>query len=243
MTLRVDKRAKVIAISSGKGGVGKTTISACLALNLISLGKKVGLLDADLYGPSIPTLFNLAGAKAQVAQDKILPICYGQLELASIAFLVEPGSALAWRGPMLAKALAQMLEQVSWHANLDYLIIDTPPGTGDVHLSLFANYKIEGAIMVSTASNLSFADVERCGDLHRKFHIPILGLIENMAYLQLPHSQEKLYPFGKGGTMGLAEKFGLKSFQQVPLLHNSNDLSIQDISQKVKINLQDLGFE
>jgi ATP-binding protein involved in chromosome partitioning len=188
----------VIAIGSGKGGVGKSTVAANLAVALAKAGHKVGMVDADIYGPSQPTL--LAASGRPEAIDKVLqPVetPYG-VSLLSIGQLVPSGQALAWRGPMASGALAQLVEG-NW-AGRDFVIVDLPPGTGDVQLSLIQKSRPAGAVIVSTPQDLSLIDAERAVDLFRRTDVPVLGLIENMAGYQCPHCNEMSDPFGQGGA-------------------------------------------
>lgn len=170
----------IIAVGSGKGGVGKSTVSANLALAMAALGKKVGLLDADIYGPSIPRLFGLLNQKPPLTDEgKILPHERYGVKLMSMGFLVGEDSALIWRGPMMFKALEQLLKDVAW-GDLDVLIMDLPPGTGDVPLTLAQKTPVSGAIAISTPQNISLSDTKKSIDMFRKLNVPILGLIENM---------------------------------------------------------------
>lgn len=180
--LNIEGVKKVIVIAAGKGGVGKSTISALLAEKLTLDGLVVGLIDADIYGPSIPHIFNVS-SKPQLAGNKMVPIISRQVQINSIGFLTPPGSSISWRGPMASKALYQLLSLTKWE-NLDYLIIDMPPGTGDIHLSLLENYNIDGVLMVTTPQKIAKIDVCRAIDLYRKFDIKILGIIENMSYIE-----------------------------------------------------------
>jgi len=171
---------KVIIVAAGKGGVGKSTISALLAQKLASDGHKVGLLDADIYGPSVPNIFDL-NAKPELLNKRMIPLQKYNVKVNSIGFITDPAASISWRGPMTSKALYQLISLTEW-GTLDYLIIDTPPGTGDIHLSLLQNYAVSGVIMVTTPQKISAIDVKRAINLYEKFAVPILGIIENMSY-------------------------------------------------------------
>jgi ATP-binding protein involved in chromosome partitioning len=197
----------VIAVGSGKGGVGKSTVSANLALALAALGKKVGLLDADIYGPSIPRLFGLLNQKPPLSPEgKILPHERYGVKLMSMGFLVGEDSALIWRGPMIFKALEQLLKDVAW-GDLDILIMDLPPGTGDVPLTLAQKTPVSGAIAVTTPQNIALSDCKKSIDMFQKLHIPILGLVENMAQL-----------FPKGELDSYLQKKGIQKLAELPFV-------------------------
>ncbi len=204
----------VVAIASGKGGVGKSTIAANLAVALAQTGLRTGFLDADVYGPSAPTLFGVSG-KADVIDGKIQPVRAHGVSVMSIGFLVDPEQALAWRGPMVTGALRQMMKDVAW-GDLDILIVDTPPGTGDAHLSLIQTKRLSGAVIVSTPQEMALADVRRGVELFRKTNIPIIGVIENMAWLDAADGGRS-YLFGEGGAQKAAEALGAPFLGAVPL--------------------------
>lgn len=187
----------IIAISSGKGGVGKSTVAANLAMAL-SKRNKVGLLDADIYGPSVPRMLGTLNQKPNINENNSLePIVRYGIKLMSIGFLVEEGAAVVWRGPMLFKAMDQFLRDVNW-GELDYLVIDLPPGTGDVQLSIAQKIPVAGAIVVSTPQNISLIDVKKSIDMFNRVGIKILGLVENMSYMLNPVNGEKIQMFPKG---------------------------------------------
>jgi ATP-binding protein involved in chromosome partitioning len=187
----------IIAVSSGKGGVGKSTVAANLALAL-SKKFKVGLLDADIYGPSIPRMLGAVNQKPEISQDqKIQPIVRYGMKLMSIGFIIEEGAAVVWRGPMLFKAMDQFFRDVTW-GELDYLIIDLPPGTGDIQLSLAQKVPVSGAIVVSTPQNIALLDAKKAVDMWSRVAVPILGMIENMSYMENPATKEKIQLFPKG---------------------------------------------
>ncbi len=204
----------VIAIASGKGGVGKSTLAANLAVALAAAGYKTGLLDADIYGPSLPTLFGLKD-KATLRDGKIVPVEAHGVRAMSIGMLVDPDQALAWRGPMVMGALRQLMGDVDWGV-LDVMLVDTPPGTGDAHLSLIQSKRLTGAVIVSTPQEMALADVRRGIALFRKTETPILGVIENMAWLETPDG-ERHYVFGKGGAERVAQELGAPFLGAVPL--------------------------
>ncbi len=204
----------IIAVASGKGGVGKSTVAANLAVAFARAGYKTGFLDGDIYGPSAPTLFGVSG-KATMDDGKIQPISAHGVSVMSIGFLVDPEQALAWRGPMVTGALRQLMRDVAW-GPLDVLIIDTPPGTGDAHLSLIQSKRLSGAVIVSTPQEMALADVRRGVELFRKTNIPILGIVENMAWLETP-TGERTFLFGEGGAQQAAAALGAPFLGALPL--------------------------
>ncbi|VVT07965.1 Iron-sulfur cluster carrier protein [Sphingomonas sp. EC-HK361] len=207
---------KLIAIASGKGGVGKSTLAANLAIAMRVAGRRVGLVDADIYGPSQPRLMAAEGERPQ-AKDKVLlpvPTPYG-VPMLSMGQLVEPGRALAWRGPMAAGALGQLVDG-DWGA-ADTLVLDLPPGTGDVQLTMVQKHKPAGAVIVSTPQDLALIDAERAIDLFDKAGVPIIGLIENMAGYACPRCGEISDPFGSGGAEAEAVRRGIPFLGRVPL--------------------------
>src|SRR5436305_11351732 len=204
----------LIAIGSGKGGVGKSTISANLAIALARAGKKVGLIDADVYGPSQPTLLGTA-EKPTAENEKLVPVEAHGIRFLSLGQLVSPGHALAWRGPMATGALANLVD-ADW-GNTELLLIDLPPGTGDVQLSLIQRSRPVGAVIVSTPQDLSLIDARRAVDLFRKMSVPIIGIIENMAVYTCPHCGEDSHPFGSGGAEAAAAEMGVPFLGRLPL--------------------------
>jgi ATP-binding protein involved in chromosome partitioning len=206
---------KLIAIGSGKGGVGKSTLAANLAIALARSGKKVGLIDADIYGPSQPKLLG-SDDKPTAEGDKLIPVAAHGLHFLSLGQLVSAGHALAWRGPMATGALARLVE-ADW-GDAEYLIVDLPPGTGDVQLSLIQRSRPDGAVIVSTPQDLSLIDATRAIDLFRKTKVPVLGIIENMAGYVCPHCGEASDPFGSGGAEAAATELGVPFLGRLPLL-------------------------
>ncbi len=216
----------IIAIASGKGGVGKSTVAVNLAVALAKMGYKVGLADADVYGPSVPKMTGTENEvpDVEVAQDGgtdlIVPVEKFGVKWMSIGYFAPAGQALIWRGPMACNALKQMILQVKW-GKLDYLLIDLPPGTGDIHISLVHDMPLTGAVVVSTPQAVALADVEKGVDMFRNKDInkPILGLVENMSWFtpaELP--ENRYYIFGKDGCKAMAEKFGLPLLAQIPIV-------------------------
>ncbi len=208
--------AAVIAVASGKGGVGKSTTALNLALGLRDLGLRVGLLDADIYGPSVPRLTGIR-EKPQLNDDrKMIPIVRFGLAIMSIGFLVEEETAMIWRGPMVMSAITQMLRDVAW-GTLDVLVVDMPPGTGDAQLTLAQNVPLKGAIIVSTPQDLSLIDARRGLAMFKKVNVPVLGIVENMSYFQCPHCGTKSDIFGHGGARHEAERLAVPFLGEIPL--------------------------
>ena len=204
----------MIAIGSGKGGVGKSTVTANLAIALARAGKKVGIIDADVYGPSQPTLLG-AHQKPEAEGEKLLPVEAHGIKFLSLGQLVAPGHALAWRGPMATGALANLVE-AEW-GDTELLLVDLPPGTGDVQLSLIQRSRPVGAVIVSTPQDLSLIDARRAVDLFNKMSVPVLGIIENMATYVCPHCGEPSHPFGTGGAEDAAKALGVPFLGRLPL--------------------------
>ena len=205
---------RVVAVGSGKGGVGKSTLAANLAVALARMGKRVGMIDADIYGPSQPTLLN-AHERPMAEKQKLIPVEGHGVRLLSIGQLVPAGQALAWRGPMASKALAQLIEG-EW-GDTEILLVDLPPGTGDVQLSLVQQARPDGAVIVSTPQDLALIDATRAIDLFGKTGVPILGLIENMAGYACPHCGETSDPFGSGGAEAAAKAMDIAFLGRLPL--------------------------
>jgi ATP-binding protein involved in chromosome partitioning len=208
--------AAVIAVASGKGGVGKSTTALNLALGLRDLGLKVGLLDADIYGPSVPRLTGIREKPELTGERKMIPIERFGIAVMSIGFLVEEDTAMIWRGPMVMSAITQMLRDVAW-GTLDVLVVDMPPGTGDAQLTLAQNVPLKGAIIISTPQDLSLIDARRGLAMFKKVNVPVLGIVENMSYFQCPHCGTKSDIFGHGGARHEAERLGVPFLGEVPL--------------------------
>lgn len=216
----------IIGVASGKGGVGKSTVSVNLAVALARLGYKVGLADADVYGPSVPKMTATEGSvpDAVLEGDKeiIMPLEKYGVKWMSIGYFAKPEQALIWRGPMACNALKQMILQVRWE-ELDFLLIDMPPGTGDIHISLVHDIPLEGAVIVSTPQDVALADVEKGVNMFRNKDVnkPILGLVENMAWFTPEeHPDEKYYIFGKGGALKMAKKYDIPLLGQIPIVQS-----------------------
>jgi ATP-binding protein involved in chromosome partitioning len=213
--LHIEGVKQVILVAAGKGGVGKSTISALLAHKLKADGKKVGIIDADIYGPSIPHIFNLQG-KPSLKNDRMIPLQNYGISVNSIGFLTAPSASISWRGPMTSKALYQLLSLTTWE-KLDYLIIDTPPGTGDIHLSLLQNYNIDKVLMVTTPQKIAELDVSRAINLYKKFNVPIMGIIENMSYYIDPKTKQNIQLFtGNSGEL-IAKEYQIPLLTKLPI--------------------------
>jgi ATP-binding protein involved in chromosome partitioning len=208
--------AAVIAVASGKGGVGKSTTALNLALGLRDLGLRVGLLDADIYGPSVPRLTGIREKPQLNDERKMIPIVRFGLAIMSIGFLVEEDTAMIWRGPMVMSAITQMLRDVAW-GTLDILVVDMPPGTGDAQLTLAQNVPLKGAIIISTPQDLSLIDARRGLAMFKKVNVPVLGIVENMSYFQCPHCGTKSDIFGHGGARHEAERLAVPFLGEIPL--------------------------
>ncbi len=216
----------IIAVSSGKGGVGKSTITANLAIGLAKLGHSVGLLDCDIFGPSMPKMFQVEDARPYAenvnGKDLIVPIEKYGVKLLSIGFFVNPDQATLWRGAMACNAIKQLIEEAKW-GDLDYLILDTPPGTSDIHLTLIQMLKITGAVIVSTPQEVALADARKGVNMYmnEKVNVPILGLVENMAWFTpAQHPNERYYIFGKEGAKHLAKELNVPLLGQIPLIQD-----------------------
>lgn len=213
----------IIIIASGKGGVGKSTVAVNLAVGLAAQGMKVGLLDADIYGPSVPIMFGNEETRPSVydknGKTYMIPVEKYGVKIMSIGHLVDKDVPLIWRGPMASNALNQLMTETDW-GEIDFLVVDVPPGTGDIQLSLAQNYKVSGAIIVTTPQKVAFADVRRATMMfrHKGVSVPILGLVENMAYFTPPEMPDKkYYIFGKGNVEGFAKELNMPLLSQIPI--------------------------
>jgi ATP-binding protein involved in chromosome partitioning len=216
----------MIMVSSGKGGVGKSTVAAGIALSLAKKGYSVGLMDADIYGPSVPTLFNLKDERPLTIEldgkTKIEPFIRFGIKVNSLGFFVNPMDAVLWRGPMASNAIKQLMNDTNW-GELDFLIIDTPPGTGDIHLTLLQQYEISGAIVVTTPQLVALDDVQKAITMFKneRVGVPVLGIVENMAWFTpSKHPDEKYFLFGRGGGEKLSKIFNVPLIAQIPINEN-----------------------
>jgi ATP-binding protein involved in chromosome partitioning len=206
----------IVAVASGKGGVGKSTVAVNLAVSLARAGRRTGLLDADIYGPSLPRMLGLS-RKPQVRRDRMIPLEAWGLTCMSIGFLVEEETPMIWRGPMVMGALEQMMGQVEWGA-LDILVVDMPPGTGDAQLTMAQRVALSGAVIVSTPQDIALVDARRGVRMFERVRVPVLGLVENMSFYQCPNCGHTSHIFGHGGARREAERLGTEFLGEVPLL-------------------------
>lgn len=234
VTSRPDKTMagikNIIVVASGKGGVGKSTVAVNLALGLAKKGASVGLIDADIYGPSIPIMFGVEGARPKASQNaegktRIEPIEKYGIKLLSIGFFTDPNQPVPWRGPMVSTAVKQLFNDADW-GELDYLVVDLPPGTGDIHITVSQGFPITGAVIVTTPQNVALADARKgvAMFLMDSIHIPLIGVVENMSYFtpaELPDN--KYYIFGKNGGKALAEQFEAPFLGEIPLVKSISD--------------------
>lgn len=210
------KARNAVAVASGKGGVGKSTVAANLAVSIARDGAKVGLLDADIYGPNIPLMLGVAGQRPRVMNEKIMPVeAYG-VKVMSMAFLVEEDQPVIWRGPMLHGAIRQFLTDVDW-GELDYLIVDLPPGTGDAQLSLAQSLPLTGGVVVTTPQDVALADVVKGIGMFKQLKVPVLGVIENMSYFIAPDTGNRYEIFGHGGGEKVSERMGVPFLGKIPI--------------------------
>lgn len=206
----------IIAVASGKGGVGKSTTAVNLALAMKANGLKVGILDADVYGPSLPRLMGISGRPQQIENRIIVPMENYGIKVMSMGFLVEEGTAMIWRGPMVQSALMQMLREVAW-GDLDVLVVDMPPGTGDAQLTMAQQVPLSGAVIVSTPQDLALIDARKGLNMFNKVEVPVLGIVENMSYFIAPDTGNRYDIFGHGGARAEAERIGVPFLGEVPL--------------------------
>ncbi|MET0240530.1 MAG: Mrp/NBP35 family ATP-binding protein [Sphingobium sp.] len=218
IALTAEKSAgpRIIAVGSGKGGVGKSTLSVNIAVALSRLGLKVGMVDADIYGPSLPRLLSSEGVKPRAQNSRMIPVPNGYgVPMLSMGHLIEPGQAIAWRGPMAGNALGQLID-AHWQ-DVDILVVDLPPGTGDVQLTMISKHKPAGAVIVSTPQDLALIDATRAINLFQQANVPIIGMVENMSGYACPHCGEISDPFGQGGAEAAAASMGLAFLGRLPL--------------------------
>ncbi len=212
--------AHVIAVASGKGGVGKSTVAVNLACALAAIGRRTGLLDADIYGPSVPRMTGLDSEPEVTAEKKLIPLQGWGLKVMSIGLLVDEGAPMIWRGPMASSAVNQMLNDVAWASEaepLDVLVVDMPPGTGDIQLTLSQRVALSGAVVVSTPQEVALIDARRAVAMFEKTHVPILGLVENMAYFPDPTTGAPIEIFGRGGVQAAAKVLGATFLGEIPI--------------------------
>lgn len=245
------KVKNIIAVASGKGGVGKSTVAANLAVALSKLGAKVGLLDADIYGPSLPIMFGLKGERPGATEEngktKMLPIEKFGIKMLSIGFFIEENKALMWRGSMASNALGQLFNDAIW-GELDFMVLDLPPGTGDIHLTLVQSVPVTGAIIVTTPQNVALADVRKAADMFKNesIKVPLLGVIENMSYFTPEDSPEKKYHiFGKGGGQIVANELNCELLGSLPIIEaiaesgdNGKPITLTESSNSAKAFIQ-----
>jgi len=222
--------SNIIVVASGKGGVGKSTVSANIALGLAKKGARVGLIDADIYGPSIPIMFGVEDAKPEAIQTpegktRIQPIEKYGIKLLSIGFFTDPEQPIPWRGPMASNAVKQLFNDADW-GDLDYLVVDLPPGTGDIHITLAQTYPVAGAVIVTTPQKVALADTKKGIGMFmmNAINVPVLGIVENMSYFtpaELP--ENKYYIFGKGGGKSLSDKFDVPFLGEIPLVQSISE--------------------
>ena len=208
----------ILAVASGKGGVGKSTVASNLAVALAATGAKVGLMDTDIYGPSVPTMFDVHERPSITTQRKLVPIEKYGVKLVSMGFLVDPDQAMIWRGPMVTSAVKQFMQEVEW-GELDYMVLDLPPGTGDIQLTIVQSVPLTGAVIVSTPQTVALDDARKGVAMFQKVRVPVLGVVENMAWFSPPDTPEKkYYLFGKHGARKMAERLEVPFLGEIPLV-------------------------
>lgn len=206
----------IIAVGSGKGGVGKTTLAVNLAVALAKMGHKVGLLDADVYGPNVPLMLGVSGQPKMVGENRIEPLQAFGLKVISVGFLNPGDKPIIWRGPMLHQIVKQFLGMVEW-GHLDYMIVDLPPGTGDIALSLVQNVPLTGAVVVSTPSDVSLQDARKAIEMFKQMKVDLVGVVENMSYFVCPHCSHEIDIFSRGGAENMAKQFGVSFLGNIAL--------------------------
>jgi len=206
----------IIAVGSGKGGVGKTTLSVNLAVAMAKMGHKVGLLDADVYGPNVPLMLGLSGQPKMAGENRIQPLEAFGVKVISVGFLNPGDKPIIWRGPMLHQIVKQFLGMVEW-GHLDYMVVDLPPGTGDIALSLVQNVPLTGAVVVSTPSDVSLQDARKAIEMFRQMKVDLVGVAENMSYFVCPHCQHEIDVFSRGGAEKMAQQFGVSFLGNIAL--------------------------
>lgn len=225
---------KIIIVASAKGGVGKSTIACNLAVSAKNSGLNVALVDADIYGPSITHLMELRG-KPEQKDNLIVPLMSHDVKCISIGSMIDPSAAGVWRGPMVTKILYQLIRSVNWKSDgkeVDLMVIDMPPGTGDVYLSMAEKFPIDGVVIVSTPQSLAVIDVVKSIDCFEKLKVPILGIVQNMSYLEI--AGKKTYLFGQDGAKDLAKKTGIKFLADIPILEEMSGVEAIDLSEVIK---------
>uniref|UniRef100_A0A667XMR9 Iron-sulfur cluster transfer protein NUBPL n=1 Tax=Myripristis murdjan TaxID=586833 RepID=A0A667XMR9_9TELE len=229
---------QVIVVASGKGGVGKSTTAVNLALGLTAVNpsKSVGVLDADVHGPSIPKLMNLKGNPELTDNNLMIPLTNYGIPCMSMGFLVDDAAPIVWRGLMVMSAIEKLLRQVNW-GSLDYLVVDMPPGTGDVQLSISQNIPVAGAVIVSTPQDIALLDARRGAEMFKKVNVPVLGLVQNMSVFQCPNCHHQTHIFGSDGARRLAETLGVHFLGDIPLHLNIREMS--DRGQPVVVSSPD----
>jgi ATP-binding protein involved in chromosome partitioning len=228
----------IIAVASGKGGVGKSTTAVNLALGLAAIGRKVGVLDADIYGPSMPRMLGISGRPRTIDGKRLEPMENYGVKCMSMGFLVDEETPMIWRGPMVMSALQQMLRDVEW-GELDVMVVDMPPGTGDAQLTMAQQVPLAGAVIVSTPQDIALLDARKGLNMFRKVDVPVLGIVENMSFFRCPHCGERSDIFSHGGARREAERLGVEFLGELPL-----DMAIRETSDEGRpIVVSDPGSE
>jgi len=231
----------IIIVASGKGGVGKSTVCVNLARSLSEAGNKVGIVDADIYGPSVPKMLGLSGKPDVNERNKIIPKESEGIKSVSIGYLIEEDNAVIWRASMALKAMNQLMLGVSW-GELDYLIIDTPPGTGDIQLSLCKNFDINGVVVVSTPQEVALIDVKKAINMFNKINVPVVGIVQNMSYFEDDRGK-KNYIFGQGGAKDLAKKMDIPFLGEIPIQQNIREAADEGKAVDTSVLLDKITFK